>query len=213
LSIPFDIAFGFAAGSAIALAAKRPLVRTHEPVRSRYFAVAALFGAAAMTPRGLIFYLVAPDWSLMYFANPAHLPKLMMLPLLILLYAGAPVAGFLTAHRLMRLERTVFLTSMMIVLALALAAILILGGHRILTVAYYDAFHLGAETIPIFRSRLAVALPLAATSIAVLLVASIIHVRKHVAITETLPGEGLEQTPRLAERLAMDTHDPIGAGK
>jgi hypothetical protein len=207
--IPFDIVFGFAAGATLALAARRPIVRMHDPMRSRYFAVAALFGGAALTPSGLTFYAVAPDWSLMYLANPAHLPKLLMVPLLVLLSTASPVAGFLTSHRLMRLERPVFLTAMLATVGAMLLGILAIGGPRILVVAYYDAFHLGRETIPLFKSRLAIALPLASTAILALLMVSVVHVRRHVALAENLPDGDLAGRPSLSARLSMDTGDAI----
>jgi hypothetical protein len=208
VAIPFDIAFGFGAGSIIALSAKGPLVRTHEPMRTRYFAVAALFGGAAMTPSGLTFYAVAPDWSLMYLANPAHLSNALMVPIMIALYVGAPVAGFLTTHRLMRFERTLYLRAMLASVVALILFILLAGAHRILTVAYYDAFHLGQEAIPIYRSRLALALPLASIAIGSLLAVCVVHVRRHVILTEDVPLEGVAQ-PRLAERLSMETSEVV----
>src|SRR5262245_31696036 len=101
---PIAITVGYLTGALIALAAKRPLMRAYDPMRTRYSAVAALFGVAALGPAAVAFYALYPDWSLMYFANPAHLSTAAMIPLLYLGAAISPVIGYGATHLLGRLD-------------------------------------------------------------------------------------------------------------
>src|SRR5262245_16632596 len=97
---PIAITLGYLSGALIALAARRPLLRAYDPMRTRSRAAAALFGVAALGPAAVAFYALYPDWSLMYFANPAHLSAAVMFPLLFAVAAMSPVVGFGTTHRL-----------------------------------------------------------------------------------------------------------------
>lgn len=203
LTVPFDTVFGYAAGSAIALVARRPLARTFDPVRSRYFATAALFGGAVFAPCGLTFYALYPDWSLMYLANPAHLPAFLVLPFLLVLYAGAPLAGFLVTHRLILTQRTRELRLSMLIVVALLLAIVIFARQRLFTVAYYDAFHAGTETIPLLASRLRVALPIGSLAVVGALAFALVTVHRHVDACESFPS-----TAKAPERSAQSSVGP-----
>jgi hypothetical protein len=204
VTVPFDTFFGCAAGSMIALIARRPLVRTHDPMHSRYFGVTVMFGVGAMVPSGVTFYALFPDWSLMYLANPEHLSKWIMFPLLTVIYACAPIAGFLLTHRFLLEQRPRAPAVLLSSLSTLIVATLIFGRDRLLTVAYYDAFYAGGATLPLFRSRLAIMLPLACVAIGALFLAVLIAVRRHVQLTESLPEAQPSQKRALADQLSSE---------
>jgi hypothetical protein len=187
---PIAITLGYLTGALIALVAKRPLARAYDPMRTRYSAVAALFGVAVLGPAAIAFYALYPDWSLMYFANPAHLSTAVMMPLLFLIAAMSPVIGYGTTHRLGRLDSPRALRLSFVAVWLALFAFFALGGERLGAVAYYDAFHAGGERVGLAGSPLLFAVSLAAIGMVVWIVFSLIVVRRHVDLSEHLPADG-----------------------
>jgi hypothetical protein len=190
--LPIAMTAGYACGALIALAARRPLTRAYDPMRTRYCAVAAMFGVAAIGPSAALFYALYPDWSLMYFANPAHLSSAVMIPLLYLFAATSPVIGFLTTFRLSQLKKPRALRLSFAMVWLALFAFFAIGGERLGAVAYYDAFHAGGERVSLARSPLLFAVLVAALAIIAWIVFALIVVRRHVDLSEHLPGDGKE---------------------
>ncbi|MCK6548542.1 hypothetical protein L6R52_22030 [Myxococcota bacterium] len=202
--------FGLGAGAAIAIAAKRPLSRTYDPLHTRYFAVTALWSTALLAPAGLVLYGEFPDWSLMYLANPAHLSPLLMFPLVLVLYLGAPLAGFLATYKLLALEDPRWLRGALVALGVALVSTLVLGADRLTHVAYYDAFHGGGERIDLSRSPLLLALLPCAVAISGILAFVVVSVRRHADVVERLPPD-----PRALETAASDrtlVRPPPGQG-
>jgi hypothetical protein len=191
--------FGLGAGAAIAIAAKRPLSRTYDPLHTRYFAVTALWSAAILAPAGLVLYAEFPDWMLMYLANPAHLSPLLMFPLVLVLYLGAPIVGFLATYKLLAFEDPRWLRAFLGAVALGLVGTLGLGADRLLHVAYYDAFHGGGDRIDLFRSPLLLALLPCAVAITGILAFVVVSVRRHADVVERLPPD-----PRALETAASD---------
>jgi hypothetical protein len=162
------------------------LIRAPDPVRTRYFAVAALFAAGVLAPAGLGLYLVFPDWSLMYLANPAHLPAWMVWPVLLIFYlAGAPIF-FLITTRLMTEPKQWPLRALLIGLGLSLLATIFLGFDRLTTVAYYEAYHHRLSTIPLSSSSLLLPLLLALGAVGGVLYFSLRHIRQHLELVQDL---------------------------
>ncbi len=191
---------GALAGCAIALVCKSVLVRAHDPVRTRYFAIAVLFAGAVLMPAGLGFYLAFPDWSLMYLANPAHLPGWMVWPVLLIFYlAGAPIFFLITA-RLITEPKPWPLRLLLIGLSVFLIATILLGFDRWTTVAYYEAYHHGLTTIPLSSSSLLLPLLLTMGAVGGVLYFSLRHIRRHVEL--------LQELPRV--RPDANTTDPLG---
>lgn len=198
---PIAITLGYLTGALIALAARRPLSRAYDPMRTRYSAVAALFGVAALGPAAVAFYGLYPDWSLMYFANPAHLSPAVMIPLLFLIAAMSPMIGFGTTHRLSGLRSSRALKLSFVAVWLALFAFFALGSERLSSVAYYDAFHAGGERVGLGRSPLLFAVLIASAGIIAWIVFALIVVRRHVDLSEHLPPNGGEAG--LASRFSL----------
>ena len=187
MSLPLTLLIGFAAGADVALSASRALKRQPERLRSRYLAVAALLGAV-MAPAGLVLYLLFPDWTLMYLANPAHLSAVLMVPLLFLLYGAAPVLGYLVARQLVVKERFKAVRSVTIAVLVLVAALIAGGFQRLTTVAYYDHFYYGEGGVALTQSTLLLPLLLVAGAITSVVVATNMHLRRHLALIEKLPG-------------------------
>jgi hypothetical protein len=203
VTVPFHIVLGYGCGAAIALVARRSLVRTQEPARSRYFAVTSLFAATTFAPTGVMLYGQYPDWMLMYLANPAHLPRAFMVPLILFAYFAGPLIGFMSAYRMLAEDRIGAVRGTMAIIAALLASIVVLGRERILTVAYYDAFHGRGQTISIFDSPLLIAAGLATAAIVGVWIAALILVRRHAKLEEHLPEPRESSDQPFASRLGL----------
>lgn len=208
---PIAITLGYLTGALIALVAKRPLSRAYDPMRTRYSAVALLFGVAALGPAAVVFYALFPDWSLMYFANPAHLSAAVMIPLLFVVAALSPVIGYGTTHRLGRLDSPRALRLSFVLVWLALFAFFSLGGERLGSVAYYDAFHAGGERVSLWRSPLLFGVLVASAAILTWITFALIIVRRHVDLSEHLPAGGGEPVPAAKVSLSGATANMPGA--
>ncbi len=158
MTVILNAVLGCAAGLSLAATAKEPLKTAQYPSRTRYFAATAIYSGAALVPSGLALYLLYPDWSLMYVANPAMLPAPIMIPVVIALCFGAPILGFFVAQRLIVAHRARAIRRALIAL-LALGMMIIgLGFGALTRVGYYEAYHYGGEMIPLAKSPVIVAL-------------------------------------------------------
>lgn len=200
ISVPVTTLVGALGGCLIALSARRGLIRAHDPVRTRYFVVSVLFGSAVLLPAGMALYLAFPDWSLMYLANPAHLPGWIVFPVLLLAYAGGAPVTFLATARLMTEPKPWPLRTLVGAISLFLSAVLLLGWDRLTTVAYYDAFHHNLGAFSIFSSALLLPLILTTGAVGGVLYFSLRHIRRHLDMLEDLPpiGTSRELSPTAA---------------
>lgn len=139
-----------------------------------------LFASGALMPTGLALYAMYPDWSLMYLANPAHLPQVVMVPLVIGLYLVAPASGFLLSHRFLLARHDQGVRAILIGTGVALFLVTAVGFSRLTTVAYYDDFHHGGPTISLFGSPLIWALGIMICPVASAFVYSVLQVRAHI---------------------------------
>lgn len=62
-----------ALGGFLAVSAHKQLMQAESGLANRWFRDAVVFGLLAMMPIGIFFYLNWPDWSWMYWVNPAKL--------------------------------------------------------------------------------------------------------------------------------------------
>ena len=74
-TIPFEAIFGLAAGMLMGVCCRRPLEDAEHLLKNRFGAVVLMFALGGMMPAGLVMYVQYPDWSLMYMANPVHVPQ------------------------------------------------------------------------------------------------------------------------------------------
>lgn len=186
MTAPLHVLFGVAAGALVAGEARRALKRVGDPARTRYFLVVAILAGAVVMPSGLVLYALYPDWSLMYLAHPGHLSPFLAFPALALAYLGAPPLGFFAALWLgARLRGVPGLLG-----GLAGAALLtfVLGARRIFTVAHYDAFHHRGFTLSLSDSALFLPLLLVEGAAVSVLVFAVLHVRRHLELSEDLPA-------------------------
>lgn len=188
------------------MAARRGLIRSHDPVRTRYFVVSVLFATGVLLPAGLCLYFAFPDWSLMYLANPAHLPGWIVFPVLLLAYAGGAPVTFLATARLMTEPKPWPLRTLVWSIVLFLAATILLGWDRLTTVAYYDAFHHGLGAFSIFSSALLLPLLLSFGAVGGVLYFSLRHIRRHLDMLADLPPIGTtREVPSPAALLGANT--------
>ena len=153
-TVPFDVIVGFGAGAAMVEIARQPLVEVDDALRNRYFAVVLMFACGSLMPAGLVFYVQHPDWSLMYLANPTHLPQAFMLPLVMFLYTVSPAFGFAAAHTCLKSRRKNALEILLGLTAVVLLALLVWGWDRLFTVAYYNDYHYQGATLSLLSSKL-----------------------------------------------------------
>ncbi|MBI2372429.1 MAG: hypothetical protein HYV07_00385 [Deltaproteobacteria bacterium] len=158
MTLPLTVLLGYAGGLALAMAAERPLKKSTDPFATRYFAATAIFGGLVLVPAALAEYFVAPDWSLMYLANPAHLPLPMAMLVIVMISAGAPSLGFLVAHRLLARSFDAWCRGQVFLALLGTGVVAIAGRVRIARVTYYESFHYGGPFAPLLGSKLSVAL-------------------------------------------------------
>lgn len=149
--------------------------------------VAAMYAAGAGVPAGLVLYGLFPDWSLMYLADPGHLPGLLVVPFLSMHLLLGPLLGFWMVYRLLR--RPWPHTWAVVAAGPASALVgLVLGGGRVFTVAYYDAFHAGQVGLSLVRSELFLPLMLIWGAAVSVYVFAVLHVRRHVELARGVPA-------------------------
>ncbi len=172
---------GYAAGIALAMAAERPLKKSADPIATRYFAATAIFGGAVLLPVGLAEYAVAPDWSLMYLANPTHVPMVLAALVIVALLLGAPLVGFLVAHRLAS-QRLGGWSRLQVFGALLLTLVTLVAGRgRLSRVTHYESFHYHGPFVPLLGSKLSIALFVLIPVAAGAFVFVLSEVRRHAA--------------------------------
>jgi hypothetical protein len=205
ITVPVTALAGWAAGAVLALVARRALARVTEPMKSRYFVVAGFFGFAALAPAGLALYLLYPDWSLMYLADPKHLSLAMMIPFLFVLYALTPPLGFLATLRLFAERRPGPRRAALGSWALVFLFVVGFGFDRLFTVAFYDSFHYDGPTLSLFGSALFLPLVLIGGAVVSVFAYALLHVRRHIELGEDLPALRAQAPANLPASLSSAT--------
>lgn len=172
---------GAIAGALVAITARRAVLRSAAPLRTRYFGISVLFGIGLFMPAGLIFMLSAPAWSLMYVLHPAHVPTTALQVAAALTLAAAPPVGFATAARLLPARRVAARYLSLSGAAAAGVALGVLGRRRIGGVGHYDDFHLGGPTIDLPDSWLFVPSLLTVVALALGVGLVLRNIRRHVS--------------------------------
>lgn len=120
--MPLAALFHVALGLAFALAA-RGRIRADGAYASPAFAVALAHIGLVVAPLGLYFYLVQPDWTWLYWIDPARIPRLAAVPL-VAAHAGLVVGGWMVGAQLIRRDRQ----RLAVWILTGLAAAIVLGG-------------------------------------------------------------------------------------
>ena len=138
----------------MALACEKPLRETEDPFRNRYAAVVLMFACGGLMPAGLVFYIQHPDWSLMYMANPEHVPQFLFTPLIMSIYAAAPCLGFALMALGLRHSWKRTVVWVLGPTAVALLVLLIWGWDRLFQVGYYNDYHYNGTLVSLFDAKL-----------------------------------------------------------
>jgi hypothetical protein len=116
-----DLLFNACLGLAFALCA-RDRLRADGPFAYPAFPLVAAFAGIVVAPLTLYFYTVHAAWSWMYLVDPAGLPGLLIIPLLIL-HGGVVLAGFYLGARLVKAGR-----ERQLIYAVVAVAVVVVGG-------------------------------------------------------------------------------------
>lgn len=186
--LPLELLAGYAAGAACALAAREPLTHEAYPTKTRYFAATALFSGGALVPAACVSYVLFPDWSLMYLADPSQVPFVVMLPLVIAACFGAPILGFLVTQRLLSGRAEVIRWTLLGAAGLGLCTVA-LGWNRLGSIAHYEAYHYGGRTIALGDSPAIVVLALIVPAVAAAFLLTRRELKRHIrALADVAEG-------------------------
>jgi hypothetical protein len=141
--MPIDLLFNGCLGLGFALCA-RDRVRSGGPFASPAFGLVAIFVGVVLLPMTLYLYLAHPAWSWMYLIDPAGVPGLVLVTLL-LAHGGAALGGWYLGARLIRAgKRYEQIAAYGLAGASAVLLLLVsLAWGRIGRYGSYDEFHDG----------------------------------------------------------------------
>jgi hypothetical protein len=128
-------------GIAFALLA-RDRIRADGPFGGPAFLFVVLHAAVVVAPIGLYFVAVHPAWAWHFAVDPAHVPGLAIIPLVIT-QAALVIGGWYGAALLIRRDRRRFAIYALIGLLAGFGLAVTLLLDRLTTSATYQAFHAG----------------------------------------------------------------------
>ncbi len=141
IPLPLACLFHVGLGLGFALAA-RGRIRADGADASPAFAVALAHVGLVVAPLCLYFYLVQPDWTWLYWLDPARVPTLAVVPL-VAGHGGLVLAGWYLGARLIRLDRQRLAVWLLAGLGAALVLVVALTLPRLVTAASYAGYHRG----------------------------------------------------------------------
>jgi hypothetical protein len=139
--MPLDLLFNCWLGLGFALCA-RERIRADGPFAFPAFHLLATFAGIVLVPITMYLYLAHPAWSWMYLTDPAGVPGLALLPLVVA-HAGLPLAGWYVAARLLRSGRERILVYVVAGTPVVLLVATLLCWGRLGKYGSYAAFHEG----------------------------------------------------------------------
>ena len=139
--MPLALLFHLALGLAFALVA-RDRLRVDGTYATPAFSVALAHVGLVVVPLGLYFYLVQPDWTWLYWIDPAGIPKLAAVPL-VAAHAGLVIGGWHLGAKLVRRDRTRLAVWLAVGLTVALVVGAALALPRLASAATYAGYHHG----------------------------------------------------------------------
>ena len=157
-TVPFDIIANFLIGMVVAIACAGTVRSADSIIVNRLVLGLVLFELFFFLPLGAYLYFFYPDWSLMFFVDPANWEPATVKAVgaaALACYMAAIVAGYAIAARLIRADNT----GSAIIVAVALAAAL--GLFSLITIrqltqvgAYADWAAMPRTTVPIYAHRI-----------------------------------------------------------
>jgi len=118
----------------------RDRVRADGPFAGPAFLFVVLHAAVVVAPIALYFYAVHPAWAWHYWVDPAHVPGLAIVPLVVG-HAGLVIGGWYGGAQLIRHDRRDLALYALGGLALTFVGVTVALAHRLTTSASYEAFH------------------------------------------------------------------------
>ena len=141
MPMPLAALFHLGLGLAFALAA-RGRIRADGPYAGPAFAVALAHVGLVVAPLTFYFYLVQPDWTWLYWIDPAKVPGLAVVPL-VAAHAGLVIGGWYLGARLLRDDRQRLALWILAGLGAAIVVTAALLLPRLGTAATYAGYHHG----------------------------------------------------------------------
>lgn len=166
-TVPFDLIFSVFVGLVFAACARVQFANGASPW-GRELAAVLSFEAIIVWPVALYFYLVHPAWSWMYFVDPARLPGIVVV-LVLLAYVVALLGGYLGGWALVRARKEKVLFAALAGLGVALVVFLIVCRGRVAHSGTYDEYHAG-HALALGEGKLGWALAATATGVAIAVV-------------------------------------------
>ena len=139
--VPIAVVVHLAVGLGFALAA-RDRIRTDGPFGAPSFYLVLMHAVGVVVPVALYFYAVHPAWSWMYLVDPANVPGLAILPLVVG-HAGLVIGAYYVGALLVRADRKKPLLYAMGALGLVALVLVLVGRGRLGISTSYVGFHAG----------------------------------------------------------------------
>ena len=121
----------------------RDRVRADGAFASPAFPLLLMFLGVIALPTALYLYWAHPAWSWLYLLDPALVPTIMVVPVLVV-QGGALLGAWLVGAALIRAERVRVLLGVLTGAALALVALGLLLSDRVGSYGSYEVFRAGA---------------------------------------------------------------------
>jgi hypothetical protein len=157
-TVPFDIPASFLIGMLVPIVCANRIGEASSAVKNQYFLGLVLFELFFFLPLGAYLYFFYPDWSLMYFVDPANFSEAVKGYIgggALACYLLAAVAGFVTAAQLVRTDRR--RTALLVFggVALAMGVFCAFTIRQLGQVGDYAAWNaLPRTTVALYRHRL-----------------------------------------------------------
>jgi hypothetical protein len=117
-------------------------VRADGPFAAPAFLLVLSFVGVVLLPVTLYLYLAHADWTWMYMVDPADVPGLALVPILVL-HGGAVVGGWYLGATLLRTDRQRIMWGMLTGSGVAIVGLVIGLRDRIFTYGTHRDFHAG----------------------------------------------------------------------
>jgi len=139
--VPIAVLVHIAVGLGFALAA-RDRVRADGPFAAPVFYLVVMHAAGVVAPVALYFYAVHPAWTWLYLIDPANVPGLAILPLVVV-HAAIVIGAYYAGALLLRADRRKPVVYTIAALGLVALILLLIARHRLAMSTSYAGFHAG----------------------------------------------------------------------
>lgn len=129
-----------ALGGLLAVSAHRQLMGARSAIANRWFRDALIFGTLIMLPTGIFFYLQWPEWSWLYYVDPASVGTAATVAVW-LAYPVSVALGFALAAVLVRGDTPRMGLAVPAFGGVLLAVVTALAFSRFITLTNYDEFN------------------------------------------------------------------------